>query len=177
MMKLFLAALTISGFSVFGISCGSAGVQEPATAQTAAKSEATPTTPTPARETVTLTSEHPTGSFPLPPDILQTSPSVLEVSVTKVVNPNAKSVSVFVYLSPPDEKDESQRVEVGNFSLYPTDRPAKFLLAGGAALRKLPPPRTALQGWRVVFELDKQTKQESSLELTIESPKWKTQEL
>ena len=70
-MKLFLAALTISGFSVFGISCGSAGVQEPATAQTAAKSESTPTTPTPSRETVTLTSEHPTGSFPLPPDILQ----------------------------------------------------------------------------------------------------------
>lgn len=175
-MKLFLAALTISGFSVFGISCGSAGVQEPATVKTAAKSEATPT-PTPSRETVTLTSEHPTGSFPLPPDILQVSPSVLEVSVSKVVNPAAKSVSVFVYLSPPDEKDESQRVEVGNFSLYPTDRPAKFQLAGGAALQKLSPPRTALKGWRVVFELDEQAKQESSLKLTIESPNWKTQEL
>jgi hypothetical protein len=176
MMKLFLAALTISGFSVFGISCGSAGVQEPPTAQTAAKSESTPT-PTPARETVTLTSKHPNGSFPLPPDILQTSPSVLEVSVTKVVNPHAKSVSVFVYLSPPEETDASQRVEVGNFSLYPTDRPAKFVLAGGAALQKLSPPRTALKGWRVVFELDKETKQESSLEQTIESPNWKTQEL
>ena len=176
-MKLFLAALMIWSLPLLGISCGSASVQEPATAQPATKSEPSPS-PTPALQTITLTNEHPTGSFPLPPDILKDSRGILEVSVTKVVNPTRKSVSVFVYLAPPDEKATSQRVEVGNFSLYPADRPAKFLLAGGVALQKLSPPRTAVKDWRVVFELDKQTKQDSSsLELTIASPNWKSQEL
>lgn len=173
-MKLFLAALMIWSLPLLGISCGSASVQEPAPAP-AAKSEATPT-PTP--ETVTLTNENSTGSFPLPPNILKDSPFVLEVSVTKVVNPTKKSVSVFVYLASPYEKDESLRVEVGNFSLYPVDRPAKFTVAVGTTLQKLSPPRTTLKGWRVLFELDKQTKQEASpLELTIASPVWKSAEL
>ena len=174
-MKLFLAALTIWSLPFLWVSCGSASVQEPQPVKPAATSEPSPT---PSPETVTLTNEHPTGSFPLPPNILKDSPFVLEVSVTKVVNPTKKSVSVFVYLSPPDVKDESQRVEVGNFSLYPADRPAKFMVPVGTALQKVSPPRTALKDWRVVFELDKQTKQESSsLELTIASPTWKTAEL
>ncbi len=172
-MKLFLAALTIWSLPFLGISCGFASVQEPQPAKPAAKSESSPT---PSGETVTLTSEHPTGSFLLQAVLFKKPPPILEVSVTKVVNPAAKPITIFVYLSPRNEKDDSGRIEVGNFSLYPADRPAKFMLDASALGtvsqgRKVP----AAKEWQLTFELEKQGQEGSSpLEVTIAQPNWKS---
>lgn len=172
-MKLFLAALTIWSLPLLGISCGSASVQEPQTARPAVKPEPTPT---PSSETVTLTSQHPTGSFSIQPDLFKNPPQVLEVSVTKVVNPTAKPITIFVYLAPRTETDASQRVEIGNFSLYPADRPAKFLLDAAAAFRKASQTKDASAEWQLMFELDKTDQPESSpLEVTIAAPNWKSE--
>ena len=155
-----------------GISCGSASVQEP---QTAAKSESSPTA---SAETVTLTNQDSAGSFLVPAVLFKRPPSVLEVSVTKVVNPAAKPVTILVYLSPRNEKAdaESNKIEVGNFSLYPADRPAKFML-DASALRTVSEGRktSTAKEWQLVFKLDRQGQEGSSpLEVTIAAPNWKS---
>src|SRR5690242_5338457 len=159
-MKLFLAALTIWSLPLFGMSCGSANVQNTAPAK--AVSSATP----PAGETVTLTNDHPSASFPVQPDVLKNATASLEVAVTKVVNPAAKAVTILVHLSPANEKGElsNARIGVGNFSLYPVDRPGQFMLDAADALRtaaqtRMPPDA---KGWRLVFELEQQAQQGST---------------
>jgi hypothetical protein len=171
-MKLFLAAITIWSLPLFGMSCGSANVQNTAPAKPVS-------TATPAGETVTLTYDHPTASFAVAPDVLKKAPATLEVSVTKVVNPAAKSVTILVHLSPANEKGElsNARIAVGNFSLYPVERPGKFMLDAADALRtaagtRMPPDA---KGWRLVFELERQAEQGSApLEVTIAAPNWKS---
>lgn len=179
-MKLFLAALTIWSFSFLGISCGSASVQEPETAaqkneKPAAKSEPSPT---PAGEPVTLSWKNPTGTFLLPAVLLKKPPQVLEVSVTKVVNPASQPITIFVYLSPRNQKADAadNRIEVGNFSLYPVDRPAKFLLdaaaLGGVSERRKVP---AAKEWQLEYKLERTGPESSSpLEVTIAPPTWKS---
>jgi len=171
-MKLFLAALIVWSLPVLGMSCGTASVQN------TAPRNASPT-PTPSSETVQLNNEHPTGSFVVQPELLKNPPAILEVTVTKVVNPAARAVNVFVYLSPANEKGEivNERTRVGSFSLYPADRPGKFLLdaadaLGTAAQTRMPPDA---KEWRLVFELERQTEPGSSpLEVTIAAPNWKS---
>lgn len=171
-MKLFLAAITIWSLPLFGMSCGSANVQNTAPAKSVS-------TPTSAGETVTLTNDHPTASFPVQPDVLKNSPATLGVAITKVVNPAAKAVTILVHLSPANEKGElsNARIGVGNFSLYPVDRPGKFMLDATDALRtaaetRMPPDA---KGWRVVFEIERQAEQGSApVEVTIAAPSWKS---
>ena len=160
-MKLFLAALIIWSLPFFGLSCRSAPVQEPAAERTS--------------ETITLTNQSSTGSFPLHPDLLKNPPQALLVLVTKVVNPSARSVTVFVYLSRPSAKRDNapEKIDVGNFSLYPADRPGKFTLDPKVALRKADGATNDSNSkeWRIVFELEQKAEQGSSpLEVTIATP-------
>ena len=178
-MKLLLAALTIWSLPFFGISCGSASVQN-------AQSPTAASTPAPSAETVTLTNQKPTGSFAVQPAQLKSAPTMrevppvvmmMEVPVTRVVNPNRKSVTVFVYLSRPNEKRDNpaEKIEVGNFSLYPVDRPGKFTLNPAPALRKAAEAsnESNIGDWRLVFELEQKPDQGSApLELTIGAPLW-----
>jgi len=171
-MKLFLAAITIWSLPLFGMSCGSVKVQNTAPAKPVSPS-------TPSGETVTLTNDRPAASFVVQPDVLKNAPAALEVSVTKVVNPAAKAITVLVHLSPANEKGElsKARIGVGNFSLYPVDRPGKFMLDAADALRtaaetRMPPDA---KEWRVVFELERQAEQASTpVEVTIAAPNWKS---
>lgn len=160
-MKLLLAALTIWTLPFFGMSCNSASVQEPASER--------------ATETITLTNQKATGSFPLRPDLLKNPPPALLVQVTKVVNPSARAVTVFVYLSRPSEKRDipAEKIDIGNFSLYPADRPGTFTLNPTTALRKAAESNndSNSKAWRIVFELEQKAEQGSAaLEITIAEP-------
>ena len=169
-MKLFLAALTIWSLPLFGMSCGSPTVQEPGSS------------PTP--DTVTLTTQNPTASFPLQTDLknlpkpTDVPPSVLtlQVAVTKVVNPGARAVNILVYVARPTKKDDNsaQKIEIGSFSLYPADSPGKFTLNGAAALRKAAAASNDpnAKDWRLLFELEKTEPGSSPLEVTIAAPMW-----
>jgi hypothetical protein len=178
MMKLFLAALLIWSFSVVGESCGSARVQEQARPQEPARpspTEELALTP-PIAPTATLTNEHPTAMFAAYPD-LNDPPTVLEVSVTKVINPGLKPITIFVYLSPVSEKADATpaKFAVGNFSLYPADKPAKFMLDPATAFRKAAETKDAAntKEWLVTYELEKRADQEpTQVEVTI-APLWK----
>jgi hypothetical protein len=131
---------------------------------------------TPSGERIALTNEHPTGSFLLPRDLLKRPPAVLEVSVTKVINPAARPINVFVYFASAKKAEPaSAKIEVGNFSLYPADRPGKFMLDPASAFRKLAETKDATsKDWRVVFELERQ-EGSSQIEVTIAAPNWKSE--
>lgn len=168
-MNVLLAALLIWSLPFVGASCGSPGVQSPPLGEAQSGS-------TGAKDVVTLTTEHSTDSFKLEPGLLSRSPEVLEVSVTKVVNPTASPVDVFVYLtsSAQRNKPEPEKVLVGSFSLYPADRPGKFMLGPAEALRKFSETSNTAGAEDVllVFEMKLPAEKKPLVEVTIASPNW-----
>jgi hypothetical protein len=167
--KLFLAALMTWALCFSGTNCGAAKVPSPQTNLKPANEPAAPT--------VTLTPEHASNSFPVEATILTSDPEILEVAVTKVVNPSRAAVNIFVYLAnTPKAKSESEKQPVGNFSLYPADQPGKFLLNPAPAIEKLCGDNPSKDvGLRLVFELKQldQTAARPPLEVTIAEPKWR----
>lgn len=168
MLRSFLAALVLWALLFSGTCCRSAKVQSPQ------PRDMEQTTGTP----LTLTNERPTGSFPVRPETLASAPSILEVSITKVVNPAATPVAMFVYLLPAAKKGkaEPERVLVGNFSLYPPDQPGKFLLGLSNALEKLEGKNSASKSgeFQLVVEMQRldDTRPWTEVEVTIDPPKW-----
>ena len=162
-MNALLSILLLWSLPFVGASCGAPSVQSTQQSETRPVSKA--------KEVVTLTTEHPTGSFKLDPGLLNRSPEVLQVSVTKVTNPTASAVDIFVYVAPSD-KPAAERVLVGTFSLYPADRPGKFMLGPAEAFRKFSETRKSSEDVQLVFEMKLPAENKPSVEVTIESPNW-----
>jgi hypothetical protein len=94
------------------------------------------TKPTP----VTLTNDRPTGFFPLDAETLAHAPPILALTITKVVNPGEAGLGISVYLwyrAVAAPGGEREKILIGNFSLYPPDHRAGFLLRASEAFRKL----------------------------------------
>jgi|ERR1022692_3130183 hypothetical protein len=95
------------------------------------------------RATLTLTNDSPSGFFALGEKTLASAPPILALTITKVVNPAQTGLDISVYLSfqPPSSsagaKEPGEKVLIGNFSLYPPDHPAGFLLRASEAFSKL----------------------------------------
>jgi hypothetical protein len=85
-------------------------------------------------EAATLNPAHPAASFPIERETLASSPPILRVSITKVVNPARTPVGVYVYLSPSQGSGETL---VGNFALFPPGHPGGFLLGTSKAFAEL----------------------------------------
>ena len=168
MLRSFLAALVTWALLFSGTCCRSVKVQSPQPRDM----EQTKGTP------LTLTNERPTGSFPVTPETLAGAPSVLEVSITKVVNPAATPIAMFVYLSRAGKKGkaEPEKVLVGNFSLYPPDQPGKFLLGLSSAFEKLEAKNSVSKSseLQVVVEMKRLNDSQpwTKVEVTIDPPKW-----
>jgi hypothetical protein len=91
---------------------------------------------------VTLTNDHPEGTFLIAPEILASQSPVLALTMTQVINPAKTAFQVFVYLSYQPGSEEKYRpapakILLGNVGLYPPDRPGGFLLPSSTAFRKL----------------------------------------
>ncbi|MCM3901391.1 MAG: hypothetical protein ND866_06775 [Pyrinomonadaceae bacterium] len=170
-MKSSLAALVIWALFFSGNCYRSAKVQGPETLDPGQEKMAP----------ITLTKERAVNSFPVTPQTLAAAPQILEVSVTKVVNPEKLPVAIYVSLSPAGEKavPELEKIPLGNFSLYPPDRPGKFLLQATAAFDKLKgavaPKANEV---RLVLEMKSLDAKESSapVEVTLAPPQWRTDE-
>ena len=95
--------------------------------------------PSPSLTPVTLTNERPTGLFAVAPETLKSAPSILALSITKVVNTGETAVGISVYLTPAGAKGHPllDKVLLGNFSLYPPDHPAGFLMPCSSAFHRL----------------------------------------
>ena len=128
---------------------------------------------------LTLTSESATGSFPVSAETLAARPAIVEVPISRVVNPSGIALEISVYLTEAGRagKPEGERVVVGRFSLFPSDRPGKFLLDSSSALRKIGAAvggekEKALQ---LVIELKRvdESKPWTQVEITVEQPIWR----
>ncbi len=160
-MNALFCALLIWSLPFVGASCGSSSVQ------TTKAVKARPAS-TVAKDVVVLTTEHPTGSFKIDRALLSRPPEVLEISVTKVVNPTASPVDVFVYVSPA-EGDKTEKQLIGTFSLYPADRPGKFMLSPAAAFRKFSETSKSSSA-ELLFEMKVGAENKAPVEVTIEKP-------
>jgi len=162
-MNALLSLLLLWSLPFVGAGCGSPNVQSTQQAETRPVSTA--------KDVVTLTTERPTASFKLEPGLLNRAPEVLQVSVTKVTNPAASAVDIFVYVASASEP-AAEKVLVGTFSLYPADRPGKFMLGPAEAFRKFSETRKSSEDVRLVFEMKLPAEKKSPVEVTIESPSW-----
>jgi hypothetical protein len=136
----------------------------------------------PASPVLTLTQDRPKYSLPI--KAVAGNPEgaeVLEVAITKVINPSMTPIAIYVYLSYTEAgKSEPSRQLVGNFSLYPPDQPGKFLLNAAAAVRKVPLSDAAAKGneVRLEFEMKRidETRGWTPVEVTIAQPTWRAAE-
>lgn len=177
MFRVFLTALMIWALSFSGSNCGSARVQSPPNVEQSPQQ--TPPNPErkeagPVQPTIKLSTDAPNGSFALDPNLIPPSADVLEISITKVVNASQTPVSIFVYLDDNEEKSDRdvERVPLGSFSLYPPDRPGKFLLPVPLSRRKLMPGSKVL----MTFELKRvdETKPGTKVEVEMSPPNWRS---
>lgn len=174
MARLVLTALMLWVLGFSGTDCGSAKAPSPQSRET--KVEESSATPP-----VVLTDKQPKSSWGIALDVLASDAEILEVAITKVVNPGMTPVSIFVYLSNSEKgKAEEESNLVGNFSLFPPDRPGKFLLSAGPALRKISAAAktSKSENVRLVFEMKRmdETKAWTPVELMIAQPKWRAAE-
>lgn len=83
-----------------------------------------------------------------------------------VVKPFAGGSPDFSY------QGNAEKVLVGTFSLYPADRPGKFMLGPAEAFRKFSETRKSSEDVRLVFEMKLPAENKPAVEVTIESPNW-----
>jgi hypothetical protein len=130
-----------------------------------------------ARKSVVLTSQQLLGAFPVTPEILVSKPPVLFVSIAKVVNPERIGLEIFVYLSRTTKDNvKGQRTLVGNFSLYPPDKPGGFQLSTADAFRKLKTGKSERGEVNVVVEMRRmhETGALTPIEVTVSAPEWRS---
>jgi len=136
----------------------------------------------PAPTLVTLTNDHPEGSFLIAPQILASAPPVLALAMTQVINPDKTAFQVFVYLSyqPGSEEKHSPgptKILLGNVGLYPPDRPGGILLRSSTAFRKLKAASSNPTDVRLLLEMKRihETTPWTPVEVTVAPPEWRTE--
>jgi hypothetical protein len=125
---------------------------------------------------VTLTNDRPAGYFPLDAETLASAPPFLVLRITRVVNPGRTPLQIFVYLSypPPAGRTEPERTLIGNFGLFPADRPARFLLRASPAFHKLKTTCSKPTDVRLLLEMKRIHPKEpwTSIEVVVAPPEW-----
>lgn len=125
-----------------------------------------------------LTNSRPETSFAVSPETVASSPPMLALSFSRVVNPAQTALQIFVYLSYVSaEKRESPplRIPLGNVTLYPADRPGGFVVRASGALGKLRAAKAT--DVRLVLEMKRIHPAEpwSQVEVTVAPPQWRTE--
>ncbi len=163
-MNALLGVLLLWSLPFLGASCGSPGVQSTPQSETRPASTA--------KDVLTLTTEHPTGSFKVEPGLLNRAPEVLQVVVTKVTNPAASAVDIFVYVASArrDMRPRKCWWELSVCILRIVRASLCWDLA--EAFRKFSEKRKSSEDVRLVFEMKLPAENKSPVEVTIESPNW-----
>ncbi|HLH09122.1 MAG TPA: hypothetical protein VKW78_17930 [Terriglobales bacterium] len=122
-------------------------------------------------ESLLLTGDRPSGSFFVSRATLDADPTTVTIELTNVVNPKQTPLGFFVYLVDPEHSD--RRKLLGNFALYPADRPGKFLLKAAEAVRWYRSQRTGADA-RLAIEIKRldESKPWTGVEVRVAPPKW-----
>jgi len=126
---------------------------------------------------VTLTSDHPAGSFAIDAETLKDAPPILTMRVTQVVNPGRMAFQVFVYLTYRSGAGRDKQIPIGNVGLYPADRPAAFALRASNAFAQLKAASSTATDVRVQVEMRRLHEAEpwTAVAVTVAQPEWKAE--
>jgi hypothetical protein len=89
---------------------------------------------------VTLTEIQPVARIPLPAAIRAAPAPILEIPLARISNPQEMSFSIFVSLEWSRTAQGAARKEkilLGNFTVYPPDRPGNYILRASTTFEKL----------------------------------------
>jgi len=178
MKRFLLAGFSIWALFLSGATCARTNqLPQNLRPQDNRSSQSAPKENQPMAPSVTLTQAHVSDSFPIDVNAIPKDAQVIQVPVTKVENPAATQVSIYVYLSSPNQagRKEQQKL-LGSFSLYPADRGGKFIVNASEAVRLLKTNDAAGKSSRLVFELKRihEDKPWTPVEITIEQPRWES---
>jgi hypothetical protein len=161
-------AIVVSLIASIGVLCGLAAVESGQAYVMQAESVSP----------VTLSNVQPIGSFPVSTRTIKSAPAILELSVFKVENPDATPVVINVYFVPEAATAavSNYRIAIGNFSLYPPDHSAGFMLDASRAFRQLrrSVANQPAAGVRLLLEMKRLNPKRpwTPLTLTIAPPRW-----
>ena len=152
-----------------------AGLQAPTSAD---QGHNTPPTVT---SSIILTNEHPAGSFLIAAETVASAPPILSLSITKVINPDKTPVEILVYIVRSEKgATQAEKVPISNFSLYPADHPAGFLMRASGAFQKLAAagPASATSEVRLVLEMKRiqEAKPWTRIAITVAPPQWRSED-
>jgi hypothetical protein len=137
-------------------------------------------TPATVTSSIILTNDRPVGSFSVAAETLASAPPILSLSIPKVMNPDKTPVEILVYFAR-SEKGSTQleKVPISNFSLYPADHPAGFLMRASGAFHKLAAtgPASATSEVRLVLEMKRiqEAKPWTRIAITVAPPQWRSE--
>ena len=130
---------------------------------------------------VTLTETKPVARIQLSASIRAVPAPIMEVSVIKISNPQEMSFSIFVSLEwrrHAQVSIQSEKVLVGNFTVYPPDRTGSYILRASTAFEKLKAMGADLARDEVVILLEmKRTNPDkpwSSVQVEIAPLRWRS---
>lgn len=130
---------------------------------------------------VTLTQMEPVTRIQLPASIRAAPAPILEIPVVKIANPQKMSFSIFAFLewSPPAQGPTgSDKILVGNFTVYPPDRTGSYMLRASTAFEKLKGMGADLARDQVLIVLEmKRTNPDkawSSVQVEIAPLRWRS---
>ncbi len=89
---------------------------------------------------LTLTETQPVGRIQLPGNVWAAAVPFLEIPIARISNSEEMGFSILVYLEwtrPTAGPDSAQKIRIGNFTVYPPDRPGSFLLRASECFDKL----------------------------------------
>jgi hypothetical protein len=128
--------------------------------------------------TVTLSNDSPAEFFPVAPSTVAGAPRILNLRVSKVVNPDALPIVISAYLSPAGEQDQSnpRKILVGSFTVNSPDQPGNFILVASNAFRQMNADAgSGASNVRLLLEmkLGEGATSGSQVAVTIASPIWR----
>jgi hypothetical protein len=125
---------------------------------------------------VTLTNANPSGYFPIDRETLGVAPPVLNIRVTKVVNPAKTAIQllVFLYYQPGAGRTKPEKILIGDVGFYPPDHSAGFVLSTSKAFDQLKATHEAPTDVRLLVELKRIHERNpwTSVEATVAPPEW-----
>jgi len=89
---------------------------------------------------VTLTEIQPAARIQLPAAIRAAPAPILEIPLVRISNPQEMSFSIFVSLEwsrPAQRAAGKEKILLGNFTVYPPDRPGNYILRASTTFEKL----------------------------------------
>ncbi len=97
------------------------------------------------------------------------------------MNPDKTPVEIFVYLARAGSgSTQPEKAPIGNFSLYPADHPAGFLMRASGAFHKLAAagPASATSEVRLVLEMKRidEAKPWTKIAITVAPPQWRSED-